>query len=120
PAGPADRDDPAEHAPDGRAPAPAAADDAKETDEAAPAPHEAEVPPASAPEEDAPPVEEPHGPRSLETDALVQDLADRLFRLGLVVERDFGISGDRIALALGNPDMPGRGVHAGGTGGAQH
>jgi hypothetical protein len=47
-------------------------------------------------------------PRELETDALVQDLADRLRRLGLLVERDFGLSGDRIELALGHPDMPGR------------
>jgi hypothetical protein len=38
----------------------------------------------------------------------VQDLADRLRRLGLLVERDFGLSGDRIELALGHPDMPGR------------
>lgn len=50
----------------------------------------------------------PEPPRVLETDALVQDLADRLFRLGLLVERDFGLSGDRIELALGHPDMPGR------------
>src|SRR5699024_5064067 len=38
-------------------------------------------------------------PRALETDALVQDLADRLHRLGLLVERDFGLSSDRIELA---------------------
>src|SRR5699024_194944 len=97
-----------------------AADDAQETDEDAPEPHEAEVPPASAPEGDSPPVEEPHGPRSLETDALVQDLADRLFRLGLVVERDFGLSGDRIELALGHPDMPGRMLLAVDTDGAHY
>src|SRR5699024_571168 len=42
-------------------------------------------------------------PRALETDALVQDLADRLHRLGLLVERDFGLSSDRIELALGHP-----------------
>ena len=50
----------------------------------------------------------PRPPRELETDALVQDLADRLFRLGLLVERDFGLSSDRIELALGHPEMPGR------------
>ncbi|MGO1481372.1 MAG: hypothetical protein ACTHWF_09625 [Brachybacterium sp.] len=50
----------------------------------------------------------PRAPRELETDALVQDLADRLFRLGLLVERDFGLSSDRIELALGHPEMPGR------------
>ena len=38
----------------------------------------------------------------------MQDLAERLFRLGLLVERDFGLSSDRIELALGHPDMPGR------------
>ncbi len=61
---------------------------------------------------DAEPAEEeapaPRAPRALETDALVQDLADRLQRLGLLVERDFGLSGDRIELALGHRDMPGR------------
>ena len=66
-----------------------------------------------APSEDAAPEPEPEpepapAPRELETDALVQDLADRLRRLGLLVERDFGLSGDRIELALGHPDMPGR------------
>jgi hypothetical protein len=62
------------------------------------------APGADAPDE---PAEEP-APRELETDALVQDLADRLRRLGLLVERDFGLSSDRIELALGHPDMPGR------------
>lgn len=56
----------------------------------------------------AEPTPEPRAPRELETDALVQDLADRLFRLGLLVERDFGLSADRIELALGHPEMPGR------------
>src|SRR5699024_10178787 len=116
-AGSADSAEPAEDDPDGEDPAAEAADDAQETDEDAPEPHEAEVPPASAPEGDSPPVEEPHGPRSLETDALVQDLADRLFRLGLVVERALGPSGDRIELALGPPDMPGRMLPAAGTDG---
>ncbi|AXK45855.1 DUF4011 domain-containing protein [Brachybacterium saurashtrense] len=54
------------------------------------------------------PAPAPRAPRALETDALVQDLADRLHRLGLLVERDFGLSADRIELALGHPDMPGR------------
>lgn len=40
--------------------------------------------------------------------ALVADLADRLWRLGLVVEADFGQTEDRIELALGHPDLPGR------------
>src|SRR5699024_2309859 len=118
-AGSADSAEPAEDDPDGEDPAAEAADDAQETDEDAPEPHEA-ASPASAPEEDAPPVEEPHGPRSLETDALVQDLADRLFRLGLVVERDFGLSGDRIELALGHADMPGRMLLAVDTDGAHY
>ncbi|WP_299298965.1 DUF4011 domain-containing protein [uncultured Brachybacterium sp.] len=56
----------------------------------------------------AEPAPELRAPRELETDALVQDLADRLFRLGLLVERDFGLSADRIELALGHPEMPGR------------
>src|SRR5699024_10276358 len=79
--------------PDGEDQVAEAATDAQETDEDAPEPSEDEASPATAPEEDAPPpAEEPRGPRSLETDALVQDLADRLFRLGVVVERDFGLS----------------------------
>ncbi|MCG7309660.1 hypothetical protein [Brachybacterium sp. ACRRE] len=44
----------------------------------------------------------------LETNALVNDLADRLWRLGLVVDTDFGVTSDRIDLALGHPDLPGR------------
>lgn len=62
-------------------------------------------------DEPAPAQPEPEAeraPRELETDALVQDLADRLRRLGLLVERDFGLSADRIELALGHPAMPGR------------
>lgn len=50
----------------------------------------------------------PAAPRELETDALVRDLADRLWRMGLQVERDFGPTPDRIELALGHPDLPGR------------
>ncbi|MCT2261165.1 hypothetical protein M3F59_05935 [Brachybacterium muris] len=50
----------------------------------------------------------PAAPGELETDALVRDLADRLWRLGLVVESDFGLTSDRIELALGHPELPGR------------
>lgn len=50
----------------------------------------------------------PPAPGELETDALVRDLADRLWRLGLVVESDFGLTSDRIELALGHPELPGR------------
>ncbi|WP_157697062.1 DUF4011 domain-containing protein [Brachybacterium avium] len=78
----------------------------------------AEPPEADA--EHAPSPEELREPRALETDALVQDLADRLFRLGLLVERDFGLSGDRIELALGHPDMPGRMLLAVDTDGAHY
>lgn len=53
-----------------------------------------------------PASEEPR--RELETDALVRDLADRLARLGLLVEHDFGLGGERIELALGHPSLPGR------------
>ncbi|HJG51150.1 MAG TPA: hypothetical protein K8U89_03690, partial [Brachybacterium faecium] len=67
------------------------------------APSDADEPAAARPEPEA-----ERAPRELETDALVQDLADRLRRLGLLVERDFGLSADRIELALGHPDMPGR------------
>lgn len=63
---------------------------------------------------------EPAAPRQLETDALVQDLADRLRKLGLLVERDFGTSSDRIELALGHPDMPGRLLVAVDTDGARY
>lgn len=66
------------------------------------------------------PAPAPRAPRELETDALVQDLADRLFRLGLVVERDFGLSSDRIELALGHPEMPGRLLLAVDTDGAHY
>lgn len=40
--------------------------------------------------------------------ALVADLADRLWRLGVVVDADHGLTEDRIELALGHPDLPGR------------
>ena len=67
-----------------------------------------------------PEPETERAPRELETDALVQDLADRLRRLGLLVERDFGLSADRIELALGHPDMPGRLLLAVDTDGARY
>ena len=70
--------------------------------------------------EAAPDPELERAPRELETDALVQDLADRLRRLGLLVERDFGLSSDRIELALGHPDMPGRLLLAVDTDGAHY
>ncbi|WP_422115418.1 hypothetical protein [Brachybacterium sp. UNK5269] len=83
---------------------------------------DADRPEASA--EDADPgaeeAAEPAAPRELETDALVQDLADRLWRLGLLVERDFGLSADRIELALGHPDLPGRMLLAVDTDGAHY
>ena len=71
--------------------------------------------PAAEPVADAAPTSDPEpaptedsAPRPLETDALVHDLADRLARLGLLIERDFGTGEDRIELALGHPDLPGR------------
>ena len=43
-----------------------------------------------------------------EQDRLVADLGERLWKAGLVVETDYGIGdGDRIALAVGHPDLPG-------------
>jgi hypothetical protein len=68
--------------------------------------------PAEAPEgtndpEDASGTTETAAP-ALETNALVNDLADRLWRLGLVVDTDYGVTSDRIDLALGHPDLPGR------------
>ena len=79
------------------------------------APSDADEPAAARPEPEA-----ERAPRELETDALVQDLADRLRRLGLLVERDFGLSADRIELALGHPDMPGRLLLAVDTDGAHY
>lgn len=76
---------------------------------------DADEPAAARPEPEA-----ERAPRELETDALVQDLADRLRRLGLLVERDFGLSADRIELALGHPDMPGRLLLAVDTDGAHY
>ncbi|GAA1483205.1 DUF4011 domain-containing protein [Brachybacterium fresconis] len=69
--------------------------------------------------ESAEPTEAP-APRELETDALVRDLADRLWRLGLLVESDFGATSDRIELALGHPDLPGRLLLAVDTDGARY
>ncbi|GAA1489112.1 DUF4011 domain-containing protein [Brachybacterium sacelli] len=82
--------------------------------------------PSSGAEEHADLTPEPVGPavppapRELETDALVRDLADRLWRLGLLVESDFGPTSDRIELALGHPDMPGRLLLAVDTDGARY
>ncbi|WP_193103460.1 hypothetical protein [Brachybacterium sp. FME24] len=75
------------------------------------------------PADETPEAEEPEvpvAPRELETDALVRDLADRLWRLGLLVESDFGLTSDRIELALGHPDMPGRLLLAVDTDGARY
>ncbi|MGQ4527017.1 DUF4011 domain-containing protein [Dermabacteraceae bacterium P13136] len=47
-------------------------------------------------------------PSRAEPDPLIADLADRLWRLGLVVETDYGHCEDRIELALGHPDLPGQ------------
>ena len=44
----------------------------------------------------------------LETDALARDLGDRLRRMGLIVEHDLGLATERIEVAVGHPDMPGR------------
>ncbi|MDN5686399.1 MAG: hypothetical protein L0G94_06900 [Brachybacterium sp.] len=80
----------------------------------APSPTEQVESPASPAAESTDPIAEPAepaeapAPRQLETDALVRDLADRLWRLGLLVESDFGATSDRIELALGHPDLPGR------------
>jgi hypothetical protein len=57
--------------------------------------------------EEQPAEDEPTSPIS-EANALVNDLADRLWRRGLVVETDFGTTADRIDLALGHRDLPGR------------
>lgn len=86
-----------------------------DTPAGAEAPSDADAPAAAQPEPEA-----ERAPRELETDALVQDLADRLRRLGLLVERDFGLSADRIELALGHPDMPGRLLLAVDTDGAHY
>lgn len=43
------------------------------------------------------------------TDRLVVDLAERLWRHGLVVELDYGLPGGlRLPMAVGHPDLPGR------------
>ena len=104
-AGPADETDAGDGAgPDGEtAPDGDAAPDGDTAPDGADGPSE-----ETAPEGGTAPLDAAPAPRELETDALLQDLADRLRRLGLLVERDFGLSGDRIELALGHPDMPGR------------
>jgi hypothetical protein len=80
--------------------------------EAAEAEDAVESDPASEPDESGAeqiePAEPPHAPIPSETNALVSDLADRLWRHGLQVETDFGQSADRVDLALGHPDLPGR------------
>ena len=73
-----------------------------------PAPDEPAQKDAAELVEEASPEPVAPAPREVETDALVKDLADRLWRLGLLVEHDFGLSGDRIELALGHADLPGR------------
>ena len=85
---------------------PEEADDEVTAEEPEAAPEPAEEPEPEPEAEPAPEV--PAAPRELETDALVRDLADRLWRMGLQVERDFGPTPDRIELALGHPDLPGR------------
>lgn len=40
--------------------------------------------------------------------ALVADLADRLWRMGYTVEVDYGLTAERVELAVGHPDLPGR------------
>ncbi|MEV7973400.1 hypothetical protein [Cellulomonas sp. NPDC089187] len=48
-------------------------------------------------------------PSESETDRLVVDLAERLWRHGLVVELDYGLPGGlRLPMAVGHPDLPGR------------
>ncbi|MEE1651857.1 hypothetical protein V1260_13835 [Brachybacterium sp. J144] len=99
---------------------PAQAPSAGEREDPAESASAVEAPAPAEPADDAEPAEEPAAPRTLETDALVRDLADRLWRLGLQVERDFGLTSDRIELALGHPDMPGRLLLAVDTDGARY
>lgn len=80
---------------------------------------------SSAPEEGAADSEEEPasgttGEWRLETNALVHDLADRLWRRGLVVETDFGDGAERIELALGHPELPGRALLAVDTDGERY
>lgn len=49
---------------------------------------------------------EPDIPDSSE--ALVADLADRLWRAGYTVELDYGLSSERVELAIAHPELPGR------------
>ncbi|MDO5661125.1 MAG: hypothetical protein Q4G40_00375, partial [Brachybacterium sp.] len=83
-----------------------AADDDPAESELADAGSIAREAPEPLPEPPAPAPEEPK--RRTATDPLVADLADRLWRRGLIVAPDFGLSEDRIELALGHPDLPGR------------
>ncbi|WP_394215459.1 hypothetical protein [Brachybacterium vulturis] len=107
-ADPAGAEAPADEAPDGEVPDGEVPDADEQAAVADPPADDTDAADTHAADTDADAAPEPREPRVLETDALVQDLADRLFRLGLLVERDFGLSGDRIELALGHPDMPGR------------
>ncbi len=113
--------------PDGGADAEAGADDESRDDDEATA-EPAEDRPADAPEADTSasdddpsdddddatdddgPADTAPAERRTESSAgaLVADLADRLWRLGLVVDADYGLTADRIELALGHPDLPGR------------
>lgn len=62
--------------------------------------------PAPEPSADETPVVE--APPRHETDRLVEDLAERLWRHGLVVELDHGLPGGlHLPLAVGHPDLPG-------------
>lgn len=63
----------------------------------------------------APSAAEDSSPAAPETPAtpdssgvLVADLADRLWRHGYTVELDYGLTRERIELAVGHPDLPGR------------
>lgn len=91
-----------------------AEDDAPEETEAGEEREGTDAPPESELEEDAAPEAElessspelPEIPDSSE--ALVADLADRLWRAGYTVELDYGLSSERVELAIAHPELPGR------------
>lgn len=89
---------------------PAAAGDAVTTEDEAPAVDREDAQHDDAPAPDAPQHNDIPAPQhnADAAGALVADLADRLWRRGLVVEADYGLTEDRIELALGHPDLPGR------------
>ena len=60
----------------------------------------------SAPVEGSDSREAPEIPDSSE--ALVADLADRLWRAGYTIELDYGLSTERVELAIAHPELPGR------------